>query len=240
LREAPDVMLANGDPAAKAAQEATRTVPIIFIAGDPTGEGLVQSLAHPGGNLTGLSVMEPSLGIKLLAILKQVAPSVARVAILANTDSISHKRISELVVAAAPRMAVEVAVVPVGEPAEIEAAMTQWGRESDYGLIVLPDPKTNSHRKLIVELAARYGLPAIYALRAATDDGGLMSYGVDLPEMFRQAAIYADRILKGAKPADLPIQLPTKFEFVINLKTAKGLGLEIPSALLVTADEVIE
>jgi putative ABC transport system substrate-binding protein len=240
LRQAPDVMLANGDPAAKAAQEATRTVPIIFIAGDPTGEGLVQSLAHPGGNLTGLSVMEPSLGIKLLAILKQVAPSVARVAILANTDSISHKRISELVVAAAPRMAVEVAVVPVGEPAEIEAAMTQWGRESDHGLIVLPDPKTNSHRRLIVELAARYRLPAIYALRAATDDGGLMSYGVDLPEMFRQAAIYADRILKGAKPADLPIQLPTKFEFVINLKTAKGLGLEIPSALLVTADEVIE
>ena len=240
LREAPDVMLANGDPAAKAAQEATRTVPIIFIAGDPTGEGLVQSLAHPGGNLTGLSVMEPSLGIKLLAILKQVAPSVARVAILANTDSISHKRISELVVAAAPRMAVEVAVVPVGEPAEIEAAMTQWGRESDYGLIVLPDPKTNSHRKLIVELAARYGLPAIYALRAATDDGGLMSYGVDLPEMFRQAAIYADRILKGEKPANLPVQLPTKFELVINLKAAKGMGLEIPSALLLTADEVIE
>jgi putative ABC transport system substrate-binding protein len=159
---------------------------------------------------------------------------------LVNPDSAAHKLISALAVAAAPGMAVEVVVVPVREPAEIEAAMTQWGRESNYGLIVPPDPSTNSHRKLIVELAARYRLPAIYALRAATDDGGLMSYGVDLPELFRQAAISADRILKGEKPADLPVQLPTKFQLVINLKTAKGMDLEIPSALLMTADEVIE
>jgi putative ABC transport system substrate-binding protein len=240
LREAPEVMLANGDPAAKAAHDSTRAVPIIVIAGDPVGDGLVQSLAHPGGNLTGFAVTEPSLGAKLLAMLKQVAPRVARVGILVNADSPNHKITSGLAVAAAPRMGIEVAVVLVREPAEIEAAMTQWGRESDYGLIVLPDPKLNSHRRLIVELAARYRLPAIYALRAATADGGLMSYGVDIPELFRQAAVYADRILKGEKPANLPVQLPTKYELVINLKTAKGLGLEIPSTLLTTADEVIE
>jgi putative ABC transport system substrate-binding protein len=240
LRQAPDVMLANGDPAAKAAQESTRTVPIIVIAGDPVGDGLVQSLAHPGGNLTGFAVTEPSLGAKLLAMLKQVAPRVVRVGILVNSDSPNHEASSALMVAAAPRMAVEVAVAPVREAAEIEAAIAQWGRESDYGLIVLPDPKINSYRRLIVELAARYRLPAIYGLRAATDDGGLMSYGVDLPEMFRQAAIYANRILKAEKPADLPVQLPTKFELVINLKTAKGMGLEIPSTLLTTADDVIE
>ena len=241
LRQAPDVMLANGDAAVKAAQQSTRTVPIIFIAsGDPVGDGLVQSLAHPGGNLTGFAVMEPSLGAKLLAMLKQVAPRVVRVAILVNPDNANHKIISALVVAAAPRMAVEVVAVPVRESAEIEAAMTQWGRESDYGLIVPSDPSTNSHRRLIVELAARYRVPAIYALRAATADGGLMSYGVDLPDLFRQSAQYADRILKGEKPANLPVQLPTKFELVINLKTAKEMGLEIPSTLLTTADEVIE
>jgi len=128
----------------------------------------------------------------------------------------------------------------VHKPAEIEAAMTRWGRESDYGLIVPSDPSTNSHRRLIIELAARYRLPTIYALRSATADGGLMSYGVDIPELFRQAAIYSDRILKGEKPADLPAQLPTKFELVINLKTAKALGFDIPPSLLATADEVIE
>lgn len=241
LRQAPDVMLANGDAAVKAARQSTQTVPIIFIAsGDPVGDGLVQSLAHPGGNLTGFAVMEPSLGTKLLAMLKQVAPRVARVAILVNPDSATHKLISALVVAAAPGMAVEVVAVPVREPAEIEAAMTQWRQESDCGLIVPSDPSTNSHRKLIIELAARYRLPVIYALRAATADGGLMSYGVDIPDLFRRAAIYADRILRGEKPADLPVQLPTKFELVINLKTAKRMGLEIPPTLLTTADEVIE
>jgi putative ABC transport system substrate-binding protein len=241
LRQAPDVMLANGDAAVKAAQQSTRTVSIIFIgSGDPVGDGLVQSLAHPGGNLTGFAVMEPSLGAKLLAMLKQIAPRVARVAILINPDSTTHKVISALVVAAAPRMDVEVAAVPVREPAEIEAAMTQWGRESDYGLIVPSDPSTNSYRGLIIELAARYRMPVIYALRAATADGGLMSYGVDIPDLFRKAAIYADRILRGEKPADLPVQLPTKFELVINLKTAKVMGFEIPPALLTTADEVIE
>jgi putative tryptophan/tyrosine transport system substrate-binding protein len=241
LRDAPDVMLANGDAAVKAAQQSTRTVPVIFIAGgDPVGDGWVQSLAHPGGNVTGFAVMEPSLGAKLLGMLKQITPRVARVAILVNPDNATHQRILALVVAAAPRFAIEVVAAPVGEPAEIEAAMTQWGRESDYGVIVPGDPSTNSHRRLIVELAARHRLPVIYALCSATADGGLMSYGVDIPDLFRQAAIYADRILKGEKPADLPVQLPTKFELVINLKTAKALGLDVPSSLLATADEVIE
>jgi len=241
LRQAPDVILANGDAAAKAAQQLTRTVPVIFIAGgDPVGDGLVQSLAHPGGNVTGFAVMEPSLGAKLLGMLKQVAPRVTRVGTLVNPDNATHKRIVALLVAAAPSFGVEVTVAPAREPTEIEAAITQWRPEANYGLIVPSDPSTNSRRTLIIELAARYRLPAIFALRAATADGGLMSYGVDIPELFRQAAIYADRILKGEKPADLPVQLPTKFELVINLKTAKSLALDVPPSLLATADEVIE
>jgi putative ABC transport system substrate-binding protein len=241
LREAPDVMLANGDAAARAAQQLTRTVPVIFIGGgDPVADGWVQSLARPGGNVTGFAVMEPSLGAKLLGMLKQVAPRVARVAILMNPDNATHQRILALMVAAAPRFAVEVAAIPVLRLDEIEVAMTRWERESDYGLIVPSDPSTNSQRRLFVELAARHRMPAIFALRAAAADGGLMSYGVDIPDLFRKAAIYADRILKGEKPADLPVQFPTKFELVINLKTAKALGLDVPPSLLATADEVIE
>jgi len=241
LQVAPDVILANGDAAARTVQQSTRTIPVIFIAGsDPVADGLVKSLAHPGGNLTGFSVLEPSVGTKLLELLKEIAPRVARVAILFNPDNPGNRQISASAVAAAPRFGVEVVAAPLRESAEIEAAMTQWGRERDYGLIVPPDPSTNSHRKLIVELAARHRLPAIHALRAATAEGGLMSYGVDLPDLFRQAAVYADRILKGEKPTDLPVQLPTRFELVINLKTAKALGLDIPPTLLARADEVIE
>jgi putative ABC transport system substrate-binding protein len=241
LSEAPDVMLANGDAAVKAAQQATRTVPVIFIAsGDPVGDGLVVSLAHPGGNLTGFAVMEPTLGTKLLGMLKQVAPQVAHVGMLVNPDNVTHQRIFALLAGVAASFAVEVAKAPAREPAEIQAAITQWSRESDYGLIVPSDPSTNAQRSLIIEMAARYRMPAIYALRAATADGGLMSYGADIPELFRQAAIYSDRILKGAKPAELPVQLPTKFEFIINLKTARALGLVVPLTMQMTADEVIE
>jgi putative tryptophan/tyrosine transport system substrate-binding protein len=241
LDEAPDVMLANGDAAARAAQQSTRTVPVVFIAsGDPVGDGLVASLAHPGGNLTGFAVMEPTLGAKLLGMLKQVAPSVARVGVLVNPDSPTHQRIFALLTAAASKFAVEVTKAAAREPAEIQDAMAQWGQRPDYGLIVPSDPSTNAQRKLIIGLAARYRMPAIFALRAATADGGLMSYGVDIPELFRQAAIYTDRILKGEKPAELPVQLPSKFELVINLKTAKALGLTVPDPLLVAADEVIE
>jgi putative tryptophan/tyrosine transport system substrate-binding protein len=241
LSEAPDVMLANGDAAIKASQQLTQTVPVVFIGGgDPVADGWVRSLAHPGGNVTGFAVMEPSLGAKLLGMLKQVAPRVARVAVLVNPDNTNHQRILALLVAAGPSFAIDVTATPVGEPAAMEAAMKQWGHESNHGLIVPSDPSTNSRRRFFVELAARYRLPAIYALRAATAEGGLMSYGVDLLELFRQAALYADRILKGEKPRDLPVQLPSKFELVINLKTAKTLGLDVPPLLLATADEVIE
>ena len=173
-------------------------------------------------------------------MLKQVAPRVARVAVLVNPDNTNHQRILALLVAAGPSFAIDVTATPVGEPAAMEAAMKQWGHELNHGLIVPSDPSTNSRRGFFVELAARYRLPAIYALRAATAEGGLMSYGVDLLELFRQAALYADRILKGEKPRDLPVQLPSKFELVINLKTAKTLGLDVPPLLLATADEVIE
>src|SRR4051794_24109451 len=237
----PDVLLANGDAAAKAAQRTTRTVPIIFIgSGDPVGDGLIQSLARPGGNLTGFTVMEPSLGAKLLGILKQVAPHVTRVATLVNPDNANHHRIATLLAAAALDFGVDIVSATGREASEIEAAMGQWGREVGYGVIVPSDPVTNSRRGLVVELAARYRLPTIYALRSAVVDGGLMSYGVDIVEIFRQAAIYADRIVRGANPAELPVQLPAKFELVANLKTAKAQGFEIPPSLLSTADEVIE
>jgi putative tryptophan/tyrosine transport system substrate-binding protein len=241
LGQAPDVMLANGDAAIKAAQQSTRTVPVIFIAsGDPVGDGLVASLARPGGNITGFAVMEPTLGAKLLGMLKQVAPRTTRVGVLVNPDSVTHQRILALLAAAAPKFGVEVEKAPAREPAQIQTAITHWGQESGYGLIVPSDPSTNAQRKLIIELAARHHMPAIYALRAATVDGGLMSYGVDIPELFRQSAIYADRILKGDKPAELPVQLPTKFELVINRKTADTLGITIPDGLLATADEVLD
>jgi putative tryptophan/tyrosine transport system substrate-binding protein len=240
LRLVPDVILANGTPAAKTMQQASRTVPVIFIAGsDPVLDGLVPSLAHPGGNLTGVYVFEPSFGAKLLELLKEIAPHVGRVAILYNPDANPASWLSSAVVAA-PRLAVEVVGAPLRDSNEIEAAMAQWGRERNFGLIVVPDPATNAHRKLINELAARHRLPVIHALRAAAAEGGLISYGVDLPNMFRQSAIYADRILKGAEPADLPISLPTKFELVINLTTAKTLGIDVPLSLMLRADEILD
>jgi len=240
LRLSPDVILANGTPAAKMMQQTSRTVPVIFIAGsDPVLDGLVPSLAHPGGNLTGFYVFEPSLGAKLLELLKEIAPHVRHVAILSNPDANPASWFASAL-AAAPRFAVEVVSAPLRGSIEIEAAMAKWGREPDFGLIVVPDPATNAHRKLINELATRYRLPVIHALRAAAAEGGLMSYGVDLPNVFRQSAAYADRILKGANPADLPIFLPTKFELVINLTTAKTLGIDVPLALMARADELLD
>src|SRR4029077_3328703 len=204
LQLSPDAILANGTPAAKTMQHASRTVPVIFIAGsDPVVDGLVPNLAHPGGNLTGFYVFEPSLGAKLLELLKEIAPRVTRVAIVSNPDANPASWFASAV-AAAPKFAVEVVSAPLRGSNEIETAMAQWGREPNFGLIVIPDPATNAHRKLINELAARYRLPVIPALSGAPVDGGLMSYGVDLPNVFRQTASYADRIFKGANPGDLP------------------------------------
>ncbi len=237
----PDLILANGSETIAPVQQATRKLPVIFIGGsDPVADGLVQSLARPGGNLTGFTVLEPSIGAKWLDLLKQIAPDVSRVVALVNPDSLSSKRLFAWAADAAQKFAVEVEEVPVREPADIETAMAARRSGSHDGLIIPADPVTNSQRKLIVDLAARYRLPAIYALRAAPGEGGLMSYGVDLPNLFREAAVYADRILKGEKPANLPVQQPTKFEFVINLKTAKALDLTVPQSLLASADAVIE
>ncbi len=241
LKLAPDALLANGDAAAHSALQLSKTVPIIFIgSGDPVADGLVQSISRPGGNVTGFAVMEPTLGAKLLSMLKQIAPRTARVAVLVNPDNATHKHVLTSLGNAAPGFAVRIEQAPARDRAEIEAAMSRLANASDCGIIVPSDPTTNTQRKLFVELAARYRLPTIFALRAAVADGGLMAYGVDIIELFRQSATYVDRILRGEKPADLPVQLPAKFELTINMKTAKALGLEIPASLLATADEVIE
>jgi len=241
LRSGPDVVLANGDSSARVMKDLGSKVPVIFIAGaDPVAGGLVESLSHPGGDLTGFSVLEPSVGAKLLELLKEVAPRITRVAMLFNPDSRGNRQLAAATVDAGPRFGVQVLSAPLGTASEIETAMAQWGRDLDHGVIVPPDPSIASHRKLIIELAARYRLPAIYALRFMTAEGGLMSYGVDILALFRQTAGYVDRILKGEKPADLPVQLPTKFELAINMQTAKALGVTVPDKLLAIADEVIE
>jgi putative tryptophan/tyrosine transport system substrate-binding protein len=241
LRLGSDVILANGTPAAKTMQQSSRTVPVIFIAGsDPVVDGLVRTMARPGGNLTGFYVFEPSLGSKLLGLLKEIAPHVARVAILSNPDAKAQSSWQASVATAAVSLSVEVVEAPLSDSEEIKSAMARWGRERNFGLIVVPDPATNSHRKLINELAASSRLPVIHALRSAAADGGLMSYGVDLPNVFRQSAAYADHILKGANPAELPIFLPTKFELVINLTTAKALGIDVPLSLMLRADEMLD
>ena len=241
LQLAPDVILANGTPAAKTMQQSSRTVPVIFIAGsDPVVDGLVSSLAHPGGNLTGFYVFEPSLGAKLLGLLKEIAPHVAHVAILSNPDAKAQSSWQTSVATAAATLGVEAVEAPLRDSKEIEAAIVNWGHERNFGLIVVPDPATNALRKLINEAAARHGLPVIHALRSGAADAGLMSYGVDLPNVFRQSAVYADHILRGANSADLPIFLPVKFELVINLTTAKALGIEVPLSLMLRADELLD
>ena len=241
LARAPDVILANGPALRPMLQVARSAAPIVFIAtADPVAEGFVRSLSRPGVNITGFTVLQPSMGAKLLELLREIAPQVTRVAVLFNPDNPSSLRLTDAAAAAGQRLAIEVVAAPAREPKDIEATITRLDRGRPHGLVVLPDPSTNSHRKLIIELAARHRLPAIHALAAAAADGGLMAYGVSIPDLFRQAAGYVDRILKGEKPADLPVQQPTKFELVINLKTAKALGLTIPPSLLQRADQVIE
>jgi putative ABC transport system substrate-binding protein len=241
LALAPDVVLATTSRGVATLQQATRTVPIIFVSIiEPAAQGFVQSLAHPGGNITGLTNMDATVGAKWLALLKEVAPRVARVAFMFSPDNPGPAQFSGSAAAAAPKLAVEVVVTQVRGPAEIEAAIALQGREPGGGLIVPPDGFTLVHRKLIIDLAARYRLPAIYGIRDFGDDGGLAYYGVDVTDQYRQAAAYIDRILRGEKPGDLPVQQPTKYEFVINLKTARALGLDISPALLSVADELIE
>jgi ABC-type uncharacterized transport system substrate-binding protein len=238
---APDVILATGTPAVEALQRATRTTPIVFVAVvDPVGAGLVANLARPGGNTTGFSLYEYGLSGKSLELLKQIAPPVTRVAVL--RDSANPAEIGQLaaIQTAAPSLGVELSPVGLRDAGEIERAVTEFARVPNGGLIVPGSSLANDHRELIIGLAARHQLPAIYSDRVFVTNGGLVSYGPDRIDQYRRAAEYIDRILKGEKPADLPVQTPTKYELVINLKTAKALGITVPPALLAQANEVIE
>jgi putative ABC transport system substrate-binding protein len=237
----PDLILTSGTLATAALHQETTTVPIVFtVVSEPVEQGLVQSLAHPGGNITGFSNLEPSLGGKWIELLKVIAPNVTRVAVIFNPQTAPAPFVmSHSADAAAEKLAIELVRAPVRERFEIEAAIRGL-RSPTQGFILLPDTFLNDHRQLIVRLAAHYQLPAMYPFRYLVAEGGLISYGIDLADTFRQAATYIVRILRGDKPADLPVQQPTKFELVINLKTAKALGLEVPPTLLARADEVIE
>ena len=241
IGRAPELILTSGTPATSAVHRARPAIPVIFtVVSEPIEQGFVQSLAHPGGNMTGFANLEPSLGGKWIELLKEIAPDVTRVAIMFNPQAVPAAIVmSRSADEAAEKLAIELVRSPVHNPAEIESAITRLRRQTD-GFIVLPDTSLNIHRKLIVELASRYQIPAVYPFSYLVTEGGLASYGIDLADSFRQAAGYVDRIFHGEKPADLPVQQPTKFDLAINLKTAKGLGLIVPSTLLARADEVIE
>jgi putative ABC transport system substrate-binding protein len=238
----PEVIVGLGTAEMAAVRRRTSTIPIVFTnVTDPIGQGFVQSLAHPGGNITGFSNYDPPMAGKWLTMLTNITPPVARVTVLYNPATAPFAGLMlRAIEEAAPSLKVTVRAAPVNDDAEIEALMVGLAREERGGLLVLPNLFTTVHRDAIVALATRHRLPAVYAFRYFTAIGGLMSYGIDQPDLYRRAAGYVDRILKGAKPGDLPVQRPTKFELVINLKTAKALGLEIPPTLLAIADEVIE
>ena len=239
----PDVIIGQSTPPARALGEETRTIPIVFIqVTDPVRAGFVATMARPGGNVTGFSMYEPAMGAKWLEVLKEIAPSVVRAALLFNPETAPGRGAFFLssIEGAAPSLAVKPIAIPIHDAAGIERTIAGFARESKGGLFVMPDTTTQFHRNLIIALAARHQLPAVYSQRTFVLNGGLISYGIDTVHQFHQAATYVDRILKGEKPADLPVQAPVKFELAINPKTAKELGLTIPATLLVRADEVIE
>jgi len=242
VASAPDLILANTTPVVLALKNATSTIPIVFVnVVDPVGRGFVANLARPGGNVTGFLIFEFSMAGKWLQTLKQVAAGVNRVGIIFNPQTApfgeSFVRVAE---AAAPAFAAEIVSVAVRDNAKLESVVASFAGKPNGGLIVLPDIFTTGNRDAIVALAARHRLPTVYPFRYFAASGGLISDGIDPTDVFRRAAEYVDRILKGEKPADLPVQAPTKYELVINLKTAKALGLEVPPMLLARADEVIE
>jgi putative tryptophan/tyrosine transport system substrate-binding protein len=238
---APNVILTTGGQATERMLQATRTIPIVFvIVPDPVGAGLVARLSRPGGNATGFMQFEYSLSGKWLELLKQVAPGVTRAAVLRDPAITAGIGQFAVIQSVASSVGVEVSPVNVRDAPEIERVVTAFARSSNGGLIVTASGSAAVHRDLIIALAARHKLPAVYARRLFVTDGGLISYGADRADQHRQAAGYVDRILKGEKPADLPVQAPTRYELVINLKTAKALGLEVPATVLARADEVIE
>jgi putative ABC transport system substrate-binding protein len=242
LAMAPDLILANSTPVTVALREQSGAVPIVFTqVTDPVGQGLVPNLAHPGGNITGVTNFEFSIGTKWLEVLKQTAPRVTRVALVFNPESAPYADLFlRPVEAAAPSFSVAPIGAAVREPADVDRVFDVLAREPNGGLMVLPDISMTNYREAIVALAARHRVPAVYPARYFATSGGLMSYGTDVAEVFRRVAGYVDRILKGTSPGELPIQAPNKYELVINLKTAKALGLEVPPTLLARADEVIE
>ena len=238
---APDVILANGSVVVAPLLQATRTIPIVFVfVPDPVGAGYVDSLSRPGGNATGFSQFEYATSAKWLELLKEVAPGVTRAAVLRDPAITAGIGQFGAIQTAAPSFGVEVSPVNVRDAGEIERVITAFAGASNGGLIVTGSPLSLLHRDLIIAIAARHRLPAVYWNRLYVTGGGLISYGPDPIDQYRRAATYVDRILKGEKPADLPVQAPIKYELVINLKTAKALGLEVPQSLLARADEVIE
>ena len=237
----PDLILVQTNPALTALLQTTSTVPCVFVqVSDPVGSGFVKSLAHPGGNLTGFTNFEPEMGGKWLQVLKENAPDTVRAVVLLQADLSVHSAYLRAAETAGRQFGTEVIAAEVRNVADIERAVTALAAEPRSSLIVLPNPVHFVHRDQIIALAARHRLPSIYPLRLFANAGGLMSYGIDQIDQWLRAASYVDRILKGAKPADLPVQQPTKYQLVINLKTAKALGLTIPPSVLARADEVIE
>jgi putative tryptophan/tyrosine transport system substrate-binding protein len=237
----PDVILASGNSAVAPLLQATRTVPIVFvIVPDPVGAGFVDSLARPGGNATGFLAFEYSLGAKWLELLKELAPRLTRAAVLRDATLASGPGQFAAIQSVAPSLGFELTPINVRDAGEIERSIAAFARSTESGLIVTGGPLSGLHRDLIIALAARHKLPAVFPERLYAATGGLISYGPNYLDQFRRAADYVDRILKGEKPADLPVQAPTKYDLVINLKTAKSLGLTVPDTLLARADEVIE
>jgi putative ABC transport system substrate-binding protein len=237
----PDVIVTTGAPILGALHRMTKTVPIVFtLVTDPVSDGFVASLARPGGNITGFTIFEHSFAGKWLEMLKEVVPSMTRVAVMQNPDHPAWNAYLRAIGAVAAGMGVDVTAAPVNSAAEIQSAIEAFARVPNGGLILLPSPVATTHREVFANAALRYGLPSIYLTRIYPASGGLMSYGIELSEPYRQAAGYVDRILKGAKPAEMPVQAASKFEMVINVKTAKALGIAIPPTMLGRADEVIE
>ncbi len=236
----PDVLLCDGSAALEALRRQTQTAPIVFVTvGDPVGQNFVQSLARPGGNITGFSAMDASVAEKWLEMLTQIVPPVKHAAVLYNPATFGQLMIQSVERAASP-FGVSVRMVAVADVAGIEAITADLAREKHSGMVVLPNAFTVSHRAVIIELAARHRIPAVYSFPYFATDGGLMSYGVNVIDLHRRSAVYVDRILKGDKPGDLPVQRPIKFDLVINMKTSKALGITVSPALLAAADEVIE
>jgi putative ABC transport system substrate-binding protein len=237
----PDIILASGTLAVTALQNISRTLPIVFASvADPVGAGIVDSLAHPGGNATGFMIYEYNLGAKWMELLKEIAPRVTRVAIIRNAANPAGVAQFATLQNAAQSLGVQASPINVRDAGEIERSVEAFARSPDGGLVVTQSASATVYRDVIIAAAARHKLPAVYALRYDATGGGLISYGPDIVDQFRQAAAYVDRVLKGEKPADLPVQAPTKYELTINLKTAKAFGLTMPDSLLARANEVIE